>query len=96
MKLTIEQKTEIENALEVQKLYNPYSVFTHSPEFYESDINGYECKIHIVKWNTKSTRMSVFYARKNADKWIFRRATGLKRQRHGERIRSKSSKFKFY
>lgn len=89
---------QITEALINRGFYNPYDVFCHAPEFYESDVPGFVYKIHIVKWNTKSTRMSVLYARwkdetpsfKNKHtngRWVIKRASGLKRTPHGEKMR---------
>lgn len=82
-------KEELIKALEEQRLYNSYDVFSHPPEFYSSEDDRYVCKIHIVKWNTRSTRMTVLYARfnENKNKWIFSRKPGLKRTPHGEKMR---------
>lgn len=82
-------KKEIRSALTSKKFYNPYDVFNHEPEFYESDDDKYLYKIHIVKWNTKSTRMTVLYVRWNDKKqsWIFSRKKGLKRTPHNEKMR---------
>jgi len=82
-------KKEITKALQEQRFYNPYDVFTHAPEYYDSDIEGYNYKIEIVHWNTKSTRMTVLYSRWNdkKQKYVFRRASGLKRTCHGEKMR---------
>lgn len=91
-------KAQVKEVLIKQGFYNPYDVFCHEPEFYDSDIEGYEYKIHIIKWNTKSTRMSILYARwkeekpsfnngHNAGRWAIKRASGLKRTRHGEKMR---------
>lgn len=86
--LSEEQISEIITALKDQRLYNPYNVFTHSPEYYECEDERYLCEIRIVKWNTKSTRMTVLYARKRDDgKMVFARKTGQKRLPHGEKMR---------
>jgi len=87
-------KAQIKEVLIKHGFYNPYDVFCHEPEFYESDVEGYAYKIHIIKWNTKSTRMSILYVRwkeesKTHDigRWVIKRASGLKRTRHGEKMR---------
>lgn len=82
-------KLEIIEALKQQRFYNPYDVFTHPPEFYSCEDKRYRCKVEIVKWNTRSTRMTVLYARfdDKKSKWIFSRKTGLKRTPHGEKMR---------
>jgi hypothetical protein len=80
---------QIEAALTQQRLYYPGNVFTHPPEYYDSNDDRYVCKIHIVKWNTRSTRMTVLWARLNEkkQKWIFARKPGLRRTAHGEKMR---------
>ena len=76
-------------ALIEKRFYNPYDVFQHEPEFYSCDDERYAFKIHIVKWNTRSTRMTVLFARFDEKKnvWIFSKKTGLRRTPHGEKMR---------
>lgn len=75
-------------ALIEKRFYNPYDVFQHTPEFYSCDDDRYAYKIHIVKWNTRSTRMTVLWARFDEKKgWIFSKKPGLKRTAHGENMR---------
>lgn len=85
----MENESEIIQALISRKFYNPYDVFCHAPEFYTSDFDGYSHLIHIVKWNTRSTRMTVLYARFDNKKqsWVFKNSKGLKRNPHGEKMR---------
>lgn len=85
----IKEEKAIRKALVEQKFWNPYNVFNHPPEFYLSEDDRYLRKIHIVKWDTRSTRMTVLYARFNdkKSKWIFSRKPGLKRTPHGEKMR---------
>lgn len=80
---------EIKVALIEQKLYNPHGVFQHAPEFYPIDDDRYECEVRCIKWNTRSTRMSVYYPRfdENKDRWVFARKRGQKRTPHGEKMR---------
>lgn len=82
-------KEEITNALIAKKFYNPHDVFTHAPEFYSCEDERYKYKIHIVHWNTNSTRMTVLYARFNEKKkeWVFSKKMGLRRSPHGEKMR---------
>ena len=82
-------ENEITEALIKKRFYNPYNVFHHPPEFYKCDDERYVCKIHIVKWNTRSTRMTVLFARfdENRKEWIFSKQTGVKRTPHGEKMR---------
>lgn len=82
-------KSVIVAALENQRFYSSYNVFHHYPEFYDPEDERYAAKIHIVKWNTRSTRMTVLYARYNEQlsKWVFARKKGLKRTAHGEKMR---------
>jgi hypothetical protein len=84
-----EQQEKIEEALIKKRFYNPYDVFTHPPEFYPCDDERYVCKIHIVKWNTRSTRMTILYARFDDKKqdWVFSKKMGIKRSPHGEKMR---------
>ncbi len=82
-------KEEIKQALIKKSFYNPYNVFHHEPEFYECEDERYAYKIQIVKWNTRSTRMTVLYARFDDKKheWIFAKKPGQKRMVHGEKMR---------
>lgn len=82
-------KTVMVAALEEQKLYSSYNVFHHYPEFYDPEDDRYAAKVHIVKWNTRSTRMTVLFARYDEikAKWVFARKKGLRRAAHGEKMR---------
>jgi hypothetical protein len=85
------KKKECLKALIEKRFYNPHDVFNHAPEFYKCEVDErYAYKIHIVKWNTRSTRMTVLWARFNEkkNKWVFSRKPGLGRIPHGERMRS--------
>lgn len=87
-KIEEKERDEIEEALSAKRFYNPYNVFHHPPEFYECEDNRYKWRIHIVKWNTRSTRMTVLYARKEESKgWVFAKKPGVKRNPHGEKMR---------
>ena len=83
----VEEQKAITEVLIKRGFYDPYDVFCHTPEFYKSDIEEYAYKIHVIKWNTKSTRMSILYVRFNLGRWIIKRASGLKRTKHGEKMR---------
>lgn len=75
-------------ALIKKRFYNPYDVFQHEPEFYSCYDDRYAFKIHCVKWNTRSTRMTVLWARFDEKKgWIFSKKPGLRRSPHGEKMR---------
>lgn len=88
MKLPADQEAEIKKALIEQKFYNPYNVFHHEPDFYSPPDDRYVCKVEIVKWNTRSTRITNLWARKDEKRgWIFSRKPGLKRTPHGEKMR---------
>ena len=80
---------EIKVALIEQNLYNPNDVFQHPPEFYPIDDDRYEYEVRCVKWNTKSTRIIIYYSRYDRKKgrWIFARKRGQRRTPHGEKMR---------
>jgi hypothetical protein len=84
-----EQIKKVTEALIKKRFYNPYDVFQHPPEYYACDDERYKYKIHLVKWNTRSTRMTVLYARYDDKKnqWVFATKAGLKRNPHGEKMR---------
>lgn len=72
--------------------YNPYDVFNHDPKFYkEPERSRYDYKVHIVKWNTRSTRMVILGAKWNDNKNKFIISTykmnSIKRTAHGEKMR---------
>lgn len=77
------------DALKDKRFYNPYNVFHHAPEFYASDDERYKYEIHIVKWNTRSARVIMLYARYDQKKetWIFSKKRGVRRTAHGEKMR---------
>jgi hypothetical protein len=83
------KRDEVCEALHRKGFYNPYNVFHHAPEFYSCEDERYDYKIHIVKWNTRSTRMTILYARyDNKNKcWVFSKKMGIKRSPHGEKMR---------
>lgn len=87
--MNMDKIKEIKAALIDQNLYNPYDVFQHSPDFYKSNDERYDCIVECVKWNTRSTRVSVYYARfdKVKNRWVFARSRGQKRTPHGEKMR---------
>lgn len=82
-------KNEITEALIKKRFYNPYNVFHHAPEFYPCTDERYKYEVHVVKWNTKSARVTILYARYNDKKkqWILHRKKGVPRQKHGEKMR---------
>ena len=72
--------------------YNPHDVFHHAPEIYdEPETSKYQFKVHIVKWNTSSTGMTVLGARwdDKQGKYILStyRTGSVKRYKHGEKMR---------
>lgn len=88
LQLQENDRKEILAALIKNRFYNPHDVFHHPPEFYACPDEKYICKIHLIKWNTKSTRMTVLYCRKDANKgYVFSTKPGLKRTPHGEKMR---------
>lgn len=72
--------------------YNPYDVFHHAPEIYdEPDGYKYQYKVHIIKWNTSSTGMTILGARwdEKQDRYILStyKTGSIKRYKHGEKMR---------
>lgn len=87
--MTEKKKKELTAALIEQNLYNPHNVFHHEPEFWPVDDDRYECEVRCVKWNTRSTRISVYYPRwdQKKERWVFARKRGQARTAHGEKMR---------
>ena len=83
-------REKIIKALIKRGLYNPHDVFQHEPEIYPTDNVKYPYQVTCVKWNTRSTRMSVYNARfdEKKNKWIFSSTKlGQGRIAHGEQMR---------
>lgn len=80
---------EMRIALMDQNFYNPHNVFHHDPDFYSCTDDRYVAQVHIVKWNSRSTRVIELWARKDekTGKWIFARKPGVRRTPHGEKMR---------
>jgi len=83
---------ELQQTVIDRNFYNPHDVFNHQPEYYvEPETSKYKFKIHIYKWNTRSTRVTILGARfdEKQSKWVLStyKQNSIKRQAHGEKMR---------